>query len=478
MDGRRGQSETLGFALILGFTLISVGAIASFGGASLDVTQQNIGAQNAENAMSQFDSRASMVALGDSDNQQVSLGVGQQGTYSVDGAAGWIRVVHENVTANTTTTVYNESLGVVTYRGETTEIGYQGGGVWRQDPGGSVMLSPPEFRYRGSTLTLPVVRMQGDETVTGDSRLTVTDPGTDIAVYPNETRKNPVESGIVTVTVHSEYYEAWGRFFETRSDGKVTVFDGNKTASIQLVAPAIDGDFDMPLDGNDMTLQGLQAHQIDSFELTLFDDNEDNADFSNLDWALCTESGNQEFAIRVTNNGNPTHDDPASTAIYYSPNGTTYHTWYTDTFVFEMENSVDEDWNDDGDKEDIRLVLDLTSTANATYQDEPKATKKCDFSTDTFQSNPTLDGHDIPKEPVSYATNDEEQIKFIINHYLALLGPTVDLTVNDANNANPNSAAGSVSEELSTGYIDYNASSGYFLTYMHISENPVNVSVG
>lgn len=472
MGGRRGQSETLGFALILSFTLISVGAIAVFGGTSLQATQQNIGAQNAENAMSQFDARASMVALGDSPSQTVAMGAGQQGTYTVDPDAGWIQVVHENETGDEEE-LYKGTLGALLYQGETTEIGYQGGGVFRHDAG-SVMLSPPEFHYRGSTLTLPVIQIGGQGSVAGNPRTQVNKAGPGTAIFPTtETDSgpstNPVESGVVTVTVQSQYYEAWARYFETRTEGTVSTNATNQTAAVELVAPATRGSFDMPLDGNTMTLQGIQSHQIEEFTLTLIDDQGDNADFSNLDWSIYAESGGQEFEIRVVSGDGPGDGQSSHTTIYYSPDGSQYQTWTTEAFVFEEENNTD--YNGDGDYDDSRLVLNFTSTDTATYEERNvKSFSNAGFDAKDFTPDPTFEGHENVEEPRNYSAGDTESIEFVVNHYLALMGPKIDLEVADSNQ-------NTVSEEISRGYLQYNETEGYYLTYMHVSENPINVTV-
>lgn len=476
MDGRRGQSETLGFALILGFTLISVGAIAMFGGTSLQTTQQNIGAQNAENAMSQFDSRASMVALGDSNNQAVAMGAGQQGTYTVRPDAGWIRVVHEDETGSQEWN-YTADLGAVQYNGDTTEIGYQGGGVWRQDEG-SVMLSPPEFHYRGSTLTLPIIQIDGHGSVAGNPTTRVSDGGPGTKIFPTDTANgpssNPVESGKVTVTVQSDYYEGWARFFETRTEGNVSSNDQNRTASVELIAPSTHGSFDMPLEGNAMTLQGIQDHQIDEFTLNLIDDQSDNADFNNLDWSMSAQSSGQEFEIQVSSGDGPGDNESSHTTIYYSPNGSAYQTWTTEAFLYEAESADDgTDWNEDGDYNDIRLVLNLTSEENATYEEiSVNSFSNAGFDADNFQSHPTFEGHDGVGEPRNYSENgtNTEEIGYIVNHYLALMGPSVEMVAED-------SSQDTVSEEISHGYLEYNATEGLYLTYMHISENPINVTV-
>ncbi|MGM0372183.1 MAG: DUF7289 family protein [Halobacteriota archaeon] len=479
MDRTRGQSETIGFALILGFTLISVGAIAAFGGASLDTTQAQVGAQNAEHAMSQFDSRASMVALGRSDTQTVNFGAGQQGTYTVDPEAGSIRVTHTDQETNDTTEFYESSLGAVRYTDGDTEIGYQGGGVWRMD-GGSVMLSPPEFHYRKSTLTLPVLKIDGQGSVAGNPQGVVRQPNPSEVIFPNESATltssseswvNPVDGGTVTVTVRSKYYRAWGEYFQTRTTGDVSVDDENETAAVKLVAPGTMGDFDMPLDGNSITLQGIRSHQIENFTLTLFHDQGDDAKFNNLDWSMCAQSGSEEFEIHVSPVSGTKDGDAAELIVYYSPDGSRYQTWKTTDFTFETEAAADADWNGDGDEEDKRLVLDLTADATVEYFEENNVNSmsNCDFDASNFDSSVTFDQHP-EDENTTYTTGETENVSHVVNHYLALMGPGTDLTVAD-------SSQDTVEEEISTGHVALNTTDGYYLTYMHVTENPINVTM-
>ncbi|MFB6086814.1 MAG: hypothetical protein ABEJ84_08455 [Halodesulfurarchaeum sp.] len=475
MDGRRGQSETLGYALILGFTLISVGALLTVGGTSLQMSQDRIGVQSAEIAMSQFDSRASMVALGEQTTQTVELGTTQQGTYTVEPDAGWLRVVHKNRTANETTVLYNGTLGAVTYHNGAREIGYQGGGIWWKD-GGSVMRSPPEFHFRETTLTLPIVQIRGQGSVSGNARAVIRQTRDGDRIFPtvsaDEPTTNPVQSGTVSVTVKSDYYAAWADFFRTRTDGNVSENASRNTATVTLIAPVTHGDFDMPLDGNSMTLQGIRTHQIDQFTLTLIDDQGDQANFENLDWSICAKSGGQEFEVQVSKGTGTGDGDTARTIIYYSPDGTNYQTWTTDAFRFEAESEGETgDWNGDGDYEDTRLVVNLTSRANATYREQSvQSFSNCAFSATSFEPSPTFEGHEAEGEPVEYEIDERAPIDFVTNHYLALVGPTVELTVAD-------SSQNTVSEKISTGYLGYNASVGSYLTYMHITENPVNVTI-
>jgi len=59
--------------------------------------------------------------------------------------------------------------------------------------------------------------------------------------YPNATTDenftNPLEDGIVNVTVQSKYYEAWGAYFAERTEGEVFYNHTAETARVRLVVP-------------------------------------------------------------------------------------------------------------------------------------------------------------------------------------------------------------------------------------------------
>ena len=162
----RGQSSTVGVILILGLTLTGAATLVTVGGDAIQGTQSQSEIGQAEEAMTQFDSRAAQVALGDSESQNIPLG-GHGGQYQVEADAGRVRIIHENwngtdcdgcdsyaaydnTTDNGNTTIlYNETLGALTFDAGDTTIAYQGGGVWRGDTdGGSTVVSSPEFHYR------------------------------------------------------------------------------------------------------------------------------------------------------------------------------------------------------------------------------------------------------------------------------------------------------------------------------------------
>jgi hypothetical protein len=212
--------------------------LVAIGSGAITGTQDELGSNNAENALTQLDSQAALVALDNSDRQQVDLGAASAADYRVDGDAGTMRLTFDS--GGTTTELFETSMGAVRYDGGSgSEIVYQGGGVWRTNQeGGSVMVSPPEFHYRDETLTMPLVITRGNQTMS--NRASISHFNT-TQYYPNESIDssyvNPLETRNLRVTVQSSAYQAWGSYFEERTQGTVTYDHPNNEVTIQLIPP-------------------------------------------------------------------------------------------------------------------------------------------------------------------------------------------------------------------------------------------------
>jgi len=233
--GVRGQSETLGFVLLFGIVVFGGVTVISIGSLAVSDTQEQFTTDRAENTLTQLASDGALVALGGADSQELSLPDTDGETYAVDETAG--RMTVEYTDDNNSEQIANVTLGEIRYEADDgTVISYQGGGVWRtSENGGSTMVSPPEFNYRAATLTLPIITI-GDTGQIGDgtqlkqqSQSPIFPPGNNIT--------NPLRQGQVNVTVTSQYYQAWGSYFEERTVGGVSYDDANNSVTVQLVVP-------------------------------------------------------------------------------------------------------------------------------------------------------------------------------------------------------------------------------------------------
>lgn len=240
----RGQTEVIGLVLLMAITVISAGVVVGVGAPGLDGVRSAAMTGTAERSMTQLDSDASLVAFGDSDSQRVRLAGSPTATRLVDEEAGWLNVtLRDPETGAVEAILLNTSLGAVEYRDGDTSVAYQGGGVWRSTPAGSMMVTPPEVHYRDRTLTLPLITVTGSGYT--DDEVVVRPGGPTTVSYPNASRavSNPIEDAVIVITVNSEYYDAWGRFLVERTGGTVAYDHDAQTATVSLFAPS-DIDFD------------------------------------------------------------------------------------------------------------------------------------------------------------------------------------------------------------------------------------------
>lgn len=495
-NGNRGQSATLGYALLFGITILGVGAIITFGSVALSDTQQVSDVERVEQGMSQFDADAAEVALGDSEVKTVEFGQ-SDGSYDVE-SGGTITVTHINYDGSNDEQLYQGSLGSLVYRNEGTTIAYQAGGVWRvEDNGNARMVSPPEFHYRDGTLTLPVVKTQGSGSVSGQSSATVQPTGNPFEqAYPDQTKAypdgdlyiNPVEKGHIEITVESRYAAAWKEYFETRTDGTATYSDGgtpgdpsDDAATLTLLTLGQQGPFNVPADqktGGSLEVRGLETgkHSLNQFQYKIFADDKTSSEFKNLQWSMYAKQGDQHIELSFPS-GNVGCGGSAEMYIYYTPDDhATFHMWKTTYTV--MCN--DEDGDTDNDP---TITIDLTSPQVAEYTDDKGPSILQKFGTEsngaTHDNSLNFDQHTDPTEnaypdegtSLTYSKGSTEELVHVIQHYFALMGPNFDLKVQDQQKGQ----AG-VDEAPSEGVIYYTGGDSV-VTYLHVSENRIEVTL-
>jgi flagellin-like protein len=436
---RRGQTETLGLVMLVAITVLGVVSVVAVAGPALDDAEEASAVQRAEQSLSLLDSRVSLVALGGTDSQSVSLAGASGGTYRVLPDAGRITVYREDEDGNRIgSPIVNTSLGAVLYENGATTVAYQGGGVWRTRGSGAVMLSPPEFNYQGATLTLPVVRVTGEEaSSSGAPTASISPNAVDVQKFPTAGTSNPLENGTVVVRVESEYARGWAQYFRERSTGNLSVTPSENRVELALVSRGSGGDFSLSEDP--FELRGVGGSQpISEFAFTLVSGK--GSKFNDLDWSLVADDGAQRFEVNL-GGGNPCQTSEPEVTVLFEDGGTT-HEW-ENTSAWEQTGSS---FTYSCDGNTPTLAFDLTGETKLTY---------------TGGSSPL--------------SNDS--VGAIVNNYVSEMGPNVALTITSKGKTNPPGNSGSTDLDASTVSIGYNSSSGRILTYLHVTENAVNVSV-
>ena len=516
--GARGHA-VVGVVLVVALVVVGTTVVVAIGGQALRDTERRSDVERAQQAMTLFDSQATQIALGEADRRTVSFGR-TAGTYRVDPAAGEISIINvdrdddgdDDGDTDPTTGSPNDdeyileptSLGAVVYENGDRTVAYQGGGVWQRGPDGNArMISPPEFHYRGETPMLPVVQVVGEGAAGGTPRATVSagDFRTR-SVYPNASDafdngdpfRNPVENGSVIVRIESEYADAWGAYFEERTDGVVS-YPADGVVTVELVSLAQVGEFDMPLEGGAVAVTGApDSHSVargagggTAFSIRLRPDG-GGAEFSNLQWSLYADEGDREFEMHLkkAGGGDSCADGTTGTAahltIYYSWNGgTDYHGWKTTTPI----DAECADLDGDGDYE-IYLEAEFVDDddSNGVYDDDegpddPQLEFQSLSSGDLERFGPggslngsyPIEGHSVGWEPVTPTagsttlTSDQ-----LVNHYFAELPEEFDLRADDG-------GSNTVSEDASR-MTFYSSGGGRQATYLHVTASEVEVELG
>jgi len=217
-------SEVVGYTLLLGIIVIAVGVISLSALPMIQDAKEKAYLKNVEQGFTVLDSRASLVSLGKQPTQIVQMYT-QAGSITVDDTSfSHIKVTFTNGT--TTYVVYDES-GTIQYQLGDNKIAYEGGGVFRKYPGEGdpVMITPPEFHYNGETLTLPIIRINSNQSVggTGVITLRLVSEQTPNVLFPNPDDNpeytNPLLLGKqINVVIKSDYYKAWAKYIEERTE--------------------------------------------------------------------------------------------------------------------------------------------------------------------------------------------------------------------------------------------------------------------
>lgn len=255
--------------------LTSALAIAGIGSLTLEEGRRVVETESGVQVMTELDSRASLVALEGGDTQTIGFNSRDGNGHVSVNESGELRFVLRNTSSNASIWSETTPLGTITYTNGKSRIAYQGGGVWRHDGGnGSVMIAPPEVHYEQGTLTLPMIRVVGDEHRTSTLRL---EESGETRIYPlpsgGPNRSNPVPEGNqLSLYVTSDYYQAWASYFRDRVGQDVTVFHDNRTVRVDLVAPAAKFELDSGLisvgTGAPIDMQGNAASPtfVDSYD--------------------------------------------------------------------------------------------------------------------------------------------------------------------------------------------------------------------
>jgi hypothetical protein len=467
----RAVSNPVGVILILGMTILSVGALVAVGGAVIDDTRADAERSQMENSMSAFSSKASLVGLGESGHQRFSLGRVSQGRVDVREDAGR---VHVKIQRNgTNETVKQTSIGAVVYENDGREIAYQGGGVWARQGDFSRMLSPPEFHYRAETLTFPIINVTGDGAASGDVRGTVSSDEEPQQWYPDDSEddfNNPLTNGTVYVEIESEYCRGWQSFFDSRTQGGIeeSCESGNDgTVVVDLTVP-LDPTFGTAVTAGRFTDDGAD---IESFRDGVFAPSASGLIDNQID--SCLTNGCTGFASGET----------LDSGTYYTEDASTFEGLTLDTSDGDVNVIV----NDPDGGVDGPGSIDVTGDGTASVY------LKTDDDFSMTGGSDKINSGGEPEQFIMYVHSDVSAIKINAAEYVGgIYAPRTNL---EGDQGNGNGCGGGNADVVGAivvenfcfknGNFDYDGDMSSLeidlsidtVKYLHVSENTIEVDI-
>ncbi|MDF1557503.1 MAG: hypothetical protein P1P80_04905 [ANME-2 cluster archaeon] len=444
-------SEVIGYILLLGIIVISVGLVTMLAMPIIEDAKENAYLKNMEQGFTVLDSKASLVALGKSPTQLVQMysQAGDITVYNQSTSHMTVSLINGSNTSDTIE-IYNESLGTVVYRLGENRIAYEGGGVFRKYPGEGdpIAITPPEFYYNGETLTLPIIRVDSNQSVGGSGVVSMylISNNTPNVLYPNTDLdpefRNPLLIGkTIDVVIRSDYYMGWAKYIEERTKATVNTNDATKEVRVQLNTKPNDQshDLDPPIGvfGFNMTNES----SLINFSM-LF-----GYGASNFDFLLTTSTTETEpyFEFNAKKSGGLNDSGVTITLNYFDTPGT--ETWTWDVRGLKVGNDFDVDFLSNGS------VVYTSNDDSWTWDDEAPPDNQ------TYNKSANENGPSGRK---------------IFSHYMSEVGPSFSLT--PGNQPGDPAYPSGFNPDNST-YILYYDVTPPSITYLHLVEHTIQVNV-
>jgi hypothetical protein len=436
-----GVSEVVGYMLLLGIIVTSVGLVSVLAIPIIEDAKENAYLKNMEQGFTVLDSKVSLVALGKSPTQLVQM-YSQKGDITVYNQTSNRMTVSFSNKTGTSFELYNESIGTIQYQLGENMIAYEGGGVFRKYPGEGdpITITPPEFHYNGETLTLPIIKVEGNQSTGGSGVLNIFLVSDNIpnVLYPNPDFNseftNPLMIGQqINVVIKSDYYMAWADYIEQRTEATVTTNAAAKEVRVSLNAKPNEQDQDLtpPVDVFGFNVENETA--LGNFSMLLANGT------SSFKLKMTTSETSTEpyFTFYADKSGGLGPNGVSIELIYYDLGD--YEQWTWDVQALKIGSDFDIDFLDNNGNVVYKSVDPSWTWTNTTY------------------------------DKITNTTGPGGQELFY--HYMSLVGPTFSFSPFPSpywDGFNPDTSS----------YVLYYDVMPPRITYMHVVEHELEVSVG
>lgn len=252
----RGISQTLGFVLILGIIVASIGIVAVVGFDQLETFRGGQELQNAERSLLLVKENVDEIQDGRALARTGDLDLDRGRMNLIPAAESRIRIQVEGTTGPSKS--YNETLVMsgIRYQFSGATVGYESGAVFRSgQQSDAAMQATPSFVCTADRALLAVVTIDGErerQIGGGTAALTVRRNTTAVEFPLNRTGANSTEgrANVTVEIVDSPFETGWERYFSDHEDWQdggggefVCSPSGDGVSSVQIVRTRVNVSF-------------------------------------------------------------------------------------------------------------------------------------------------------------------------------------------------------------------------------------------
>jgi type II secretory pathway pseudopilin PulG len=450
-------SELVGYLILVSVAVTVIGITYAMTMPQITDSQNQATFQSVEQAFTVLDTHMSKSQYSNDLSQLTEMKL-NGGKLAVDDNEGTITINFKNYAHNP---VYTGKLGTIIYTLNGREVGYEGGGIWeRYSDSGSAMISAPDFNYNGETLTLPLMQIKdGDtnskssESTTGSVYITSKSEPTPEPIYPNDkylgetTRQiNPVKADEVTVIIKSRYYQAWANYINSNTDGHATINPATQEVTVTFYT-RLPGEKRPFRQHEPIEIRGLNYNNHDPLSAFYLD--------------LNGAKSKMQVDLKAPADNSPIPGTNPALRISFKKEGglglmgTTVTVEYTENGKVETFEA------------DVQALINPDETAHIDLLNTG-ATTEYTSNSDSWtwvSDGKTYTKHD---DPTTYP-----DLETVLQHYIRLMGEKYhgSYSLYKSDDGGQHWPADS-----STYTLDYDADN--VLTYMHITNNPITVTLG
>lgn len=458
LHDKNAVSELVGYLILVTVAVTVIGIIYAVALPQVSDSQEQATFQNVEQAFTVLDTHMSKSQYSNDLSQLTEMNL-NGGKLTVDEDEGYI-TINFNIPGYHNP-VYEKPLGAIIYTLDGREVGYEAGGIWeRYSDGGSAMISAPDFNYNGETLTLPLMLIKISDPYsndlsgsgTGNIYITSISGQTPVNKYPNDIwladpvpQTNPVKADQVIVIIKSRYYQAWANYINSNTDGHAVIDADDQTVTVTFYT-RLPGEKRPFRPGDPIVIRGLDYSEHDPLSAFYID----------------MEAAKPKLQVDLEAPSPSSPIPGTSPALKISiqknqgdgPQGVVVTVVYTENDKIEKFQGEVQALIDPGTE---KATVDLLSGVETDYK-SPATDDSWTWASDNGET---------------YHMNDDgPNLNVVIQHYIRLMAEKYHGSYSLYKSTDGGQHWPS---DSSTYTLDYDANN--VLTYMHITENPIEVTV-